>query len=444
MNFQKIYHEINEPVLPTPELIQKTLSQIQTQESGSRKQSQQSRRFPIRRLAILAAVLVICLTVPALAAQTEAGYQLLYAAAPAVAQFFQPVQLRMEGNGVVMEVQSVRVENDTAQVYLTLSGDSVDESCDLYDSYNFHLPFDQIGHCEQIDYDPDTHTAVFLATTQTMDGVPISVGDKMTFSVDCFLSGKQKIENLALDLNLADYFSEAPVTDAFSSSGFSAQSEEEIERLKDTPMLLPGDHSIAEPVKNLPITAIGYVDGLFHVQIQQVNNLELDNHAHLWLEDAAGNRLDAITIASFSNFAEGDARLDYEDFCFEISPENLKDYQIHGDFWISEACIHGDWRVTFPLKNTWTESKLIEVDAGHYAGSFDMQDTLLTFVSRLEREENYQIQNANGYDYQLTPMGNRARARFTCPDGKILNIWLERIDYQETSGLWRASAYSWE
>lgn len=444
MNFQKIYHKINEPVLPTPELIQKTLSQIQTQESGSRKQSQQSRKFPIRRLAILAAVLVICLTVPALAAQTEAGYQLLYAAAPAVAQFFQPVQLRTESNGVVMEVQSVRVENDTAQVYLTLSGDSVDESCDLYDSYNFHLPFDQIGSCQKIDYDSETHTAVFLAITQTLDSQPISVGNKMTFSVGCFLSGKQKFEHLPVDLNLTDYSTEALVTDAFSSSGFSAQSEEEIERLKDTPMLLPEKTILAEPVKNLPITAIGYADGLFHVQMQQVNNLELDNHARLWLENANGNRLDSIAIASFSNFAEGDARLDYEDFCFEISPENLKDYRLYGDFYTASSRIEGDWRVTFPLENTWTESKLIEVDAGHYTGSFDMQDTLLTFVSRLEQEENYQIQNANGYDYQLTPMGNQARARFTCPGGKILNVWLERVPYQDTTGLWRASAYTWE
>lgn len=82
---------------------------------------------------------------PRLAVRTEPGYQLLYALSPAAAQFFQPVRRTCTDQGVTMEVAGVRVEGDTAQAYVTLSGGSVDETTDLFDSWSFHLPFDQTG-----------------------------------------------------------------------------------------------------------------------------------------------------------------------------------------------------------------------------------------------------------------------------------------------------------
>ena len=79
-----------------------------------------------RRLAAAAAVAAVLLATPALAVRSETGYAVLYRIAPAVAQFFQPVQEACTDSGITMEVAAVRVEGDTAQAYIVLSGGPVD------------------------------------------------------------------------------------------------------------------------------------------------------------------------------------------------------------------------------------------------------------------------------------------------------------------------------
>lgn len=350
--FSEIYRAMNETVVPSPVLVEKTLSRATR------------RRFPLRRIAAIAAAAALCIATPALAARTEPGYQLLYAVSPAAAQFFQPVQRSCTDNGVTMEVAAVYVEGSTAQAYITLTGDAVDETTDLFDSYNFHLPFDQIGHCQQVGYDEATHTATFLCTTETMDGSPIPTGGKMTFSVGCFLSGKETAEDLAVDINLADYAFEAATAStwsypsekadgAFYRTGGSYASDADEALFSSSPILMPVE-VLAEPVSGLFITAAGYADGLFHIQLCRGNAARLDNHGWLWLEDAAGNRTEPRCSIGFHNDAETetDGRLDYTDFLFDVSPADLSNYTLHGDFYASTQYTEGRWRVTFPLVST--------------------------------------------------------------------------------------------
>ena len=44
-------------------------------------------------------------------------------------------------------------------------------------------------------------------------------------------------------------------------------------------------------------------------------------------------------------------RLDYQEFVFDISPEDLGNYALYGDFYTASARIDGNWRITFPLEN---------------------------------------------------------------------------------------------
>ncbi len=334
MNFTETYQRLNAPIAPSPRLIEKTLAK-------ARRPS-----FPLRRLIGIAAVAAMLLATPALAAQTETGYHLLYALSPAAAQFFQPVQRSCTDNGVVVEVVSVRVEGDTARTYIALRGEAVDASCDLFDSYSFHIPFDQTSHCERAGFDPDTNTALFLVTTQTMDGSAIPQGRKMTFSLGCFLSGKQALEGAAVPLALADHAAEAETVEGFFRTGSGGN----LELADSISMLQPGE-ALAEPVPGLPVNAAGYADGLFHVQLCQGNAVELDNHGRLWLESEKGQRLDSLASASFTDLTEEGARLDYQEFVFDINPENLAHYTLHGDFYTASARIDGNWRITFPLEN---------------------------------------------------------------------------------------------
>ena len=203
MNFSETYRRMNEPIGPSPELI---------------RRPPPKRRLPLRRLAAAAAAAALVLATPALAVRSELGYQVLYRIAPSVAQFFQPVQRSCTDQGVTMEVVGVRVEGDTAQAYITLSGGDVDGTTDLFDSWSFHLPFDQIGRCERVGWDEETRTVTFLCTTQTMDGSPIPQGGKMTFSVRQLLTGKETLKDVAVDLDLASFSEEAETAPSWNLS----------------------------------------------------------------------------------------------------------------------------------------------------------------------------------------------------------------------------------
>nr|WP_326186464.1 DUF4179 domain-containing protein [uncultured Oscillibacter sp.] len=351
MNFSETYRNMNAAIAPSPALAAETVA----------KTRRSARRLRPRRPALIAAVLALALcATPALAARTELGYQALYLVSPAAAQFFQPVQRSCTHGDVTMEVVAVRVEGSAAQAYITLTGDAVDETTDLYDSYSFHLPFDQTGRCERVGYDEATHTATFLCTVETMDGSPIPTGGKMTFSVGCFLSDKEEAENMVVDLNLADYAAEAvtaPVwrpgeaedPDAYFCSGGSGTGGLELD---STPMLLPGD-SLADPIADVSVTAAGYSDGLFHIQTELKNHLKTDAHCQLWLEDAAGNRLNALKRVYFTR-STGIGRKDYSETVFDISPAALSNCTLHGDFHASGQYTEGRWQVTFPLEDAGT------------------------------------------------------------------------------------------
>lgn len=351
---EHLYRAMNDRIIPEEALIQKVLQRAPVR-----------RRLPKRlTAAALAAVLFTALAVPA-AARTPAGYALLYAVSPAAAQLFQPVQMQCTDGGVTMEVAAVRVEGSAAQAYITLSGGAVDETTDLFDSCSFHLPFDQIGRCERAGWDGETRTATFLCTVETMDGSPIPAGGKMTFSVGCFLSGKETLENAAVDLDLSACTSEAEIAPAWGAeddaagsarpSGFyyartggGCSGETEKSLLDRSPMLLPGT-PLAEPAEGLSITAAGYAEGLFHIQVCRGDAAQLDNHCRLWLEDGAGNRLEAMYSAGFTGGMDTGARVDYTEYVFDVAPLELGNYTLHGDFYTAASLTKGSWSVTFPL-----------------------------------------------------------------------------------------------
>ena len=71
MNISETYRRLNAPVAPSSRLLEQTLAKTRRP------------RFPLRRLIGIAAAAAVLLATPALAAQTEPGYHLLYALSPA-------------------------------------------------------------------------------------------------------------------------------------------------------------------------------------------------------------------------------------------------------------------------------------------------------------------------------------------------------------------------
>lgn len=305
-------------------------------------------RRRLRRISIVAAAALLCLalTVSALAAADVApAYELLYELFPAIAQKLKPVQRSCVDDGIRLEVISAAVEGDTAHVYLgltDLTGDRVDETCDLFDSYDIHLSADSQGSCTFVDYDAAAKTATFLVEASRMDGRPIQ-GSKLTFSMNRFLSGKREFAGaLPLDPSSAEAQPATQMDVIGCGYGWldDTYADFTLERY-----LVPGE--LLSPMEGVTITGMGWVDGYLHIQTRNAEIFETDAHGFVYLVDAGGEVIPSVYEADFWDAAASGSR--YIEQVFEITPEALEGCQLMGEFCSAEMLIEGDWEITFPL-----------------------------------------------------------------------------------------------
>ncbi len=341
---ETLYRSMNERIQPEAALVLRVQAAAQSRVRGAKP-----RMRTLRRAAIAAALaLALLFAAPALAAGLPSIYNLMYAVSPTIAQFFVPVQEACEDNGVRMEVVAASVHGSTAEVYLTmrdLTGERIDETTDLYDSWEIRIPFDASGSCSRVAYDAETRTVTFLAQLTAWDGRKIP-GDKMTFSVGCFISGKR--ESLAVPLALDWSNAQAePRTQRVEFSGYSG-----LDNGEDIPdggsVLLPGE-TLCTPCEGFSVSAMGYIDGKLHIQLYIPGRGELDDHAFLYTltPDGARTNLDILYFGWYDR-ATGE-RADYVDYVLDVSPEALQGCALYGDFYAAASRTDGDWRVTFPL-----------------------------------------------------------------------------------------------
>ncbi len=312
------------------------------------------RRDPIlRRIAVIAAAAVLCLALalPALAS-SDMGYELLYAAVPALAQRFRPVRLACVDNDIQMEVLAASVRDDTAEAYIALrdrAGDRIDGTADLFDSWSFHTAYDSMGTCRMESYNEDTGTAVFYVYSTAMDGQELSErGSKATFSVHRILSGKQAAEGVPLGAALKDLPAEAAtrtVTELRGGSGgWSGDSALVCLATRSEPLLAPAD--------GVTVTAAGWVDEALHIQVRYEDILRTDDHGFLYYIDEDG---EAIYADSSFSFWDDDGVSSIEEYVFELDPQDLDPDAFYGDFYTASALTEGNWQVTFPLESEDTE-----------------------------------------------------------------------------------------
>lgn len=345
MTFREKYNAMQRDVRPDAPLLQCTRAAAQKAPARPRR---------LRPLIALAAVLVcLALTVPAFAmpalAADPSGYALLYSISPAAAQFFKPVNRSDEDNGIRLTVDSVYLHSDTVEVYVALqdlTGDRLDETTDLFDSYRINRGFDCSATCSRVGYDARTRTVRFLISITSFDGQDIE-GDKLTFSLGRLLTGKTETEGAVAGLDLTAAQAE-PATQRAAIRGLGGPSADVLRSKIDgsytADMLVPTG-TLAAPAPGVAITAMGYVDGLLQIQVLYENILETDNHGQLWLENGAEK---PECLGSLSFFAENGSD-SYEDYYFDVTPAQLADCTLYGSFVTADTLIEGNWEITFPL-----------------------------------------------------------------------------------------------
>lgn len=345
---EKTYKSMNSRITPAPSLITATAELAQNSRINRRLKTRPFYRRPLAVAAMLA--LCFVLATPVLAANVPAIYELMYLVSPQVAQFFVPVQESCEDNGIRMEVVSAYIHGNTAEIYVTLqdlTGDRVDETTDLFDSYSIRRAFDSAATCQLVGYDEETKTASFLLLISEWGGHNIT-GNKLTFSVREFISRKTSLEDVEVSINLAEV-DEAAATQTISVVGRGgiglSQSTADLNDLA----LVPGA-SIYAPVSGLDVTAIGYIDGMLHIQLATSDKLTLDNHGYFYLVDKTGNSIPYDYSVSFVEGMDSGSRVDYQEFVFDIPQNEIGNYTLFGFFYTSGLNTKGRWQVTFPLR----------------------------------------------------------------------------------------------
>ena len=127
-------------------------------------------------------------------AGSSSAYEALYTLFPGAAEFFSPVNESCVDNGIEMCVKAIYVHDDSADIYISmkdLTGDRIDETTDLFDSYEIRPSYAQIGGCQRVGYDAENKETTFLISVR-QPGNHIT-GEKLTFRVSEFLSGKQEV-----------------------------------------------------------------------------------------------------------------------------------------------------------------------------------------------------------------------------------------------------------
>ena len=346
--FKETYRTLNDQIHPDEAIVKKAVDEAVRFSSKDAHSGLYVRRFAAA--SVLLAVLAFTAT-PILAARIPLVYELMSHVSPEIAQYFMPVKKSAMDNGIKMEVVSAYIHGNKAEIYITLqdlTGNRVDETTDLYDSYSIRRPFDSSATCVLLGYEEETKTATFLITIEEWGNHSIT-GDKITFSVREFISDKHYYREIPVDINLADIPLSPSVKEVRIGGGGGPEFSTYFSREDWTAVVLEPSSPLPLEVDGISFTGAGYVDGKLHLQTAVTDLSAPDNHGYFYLTDRSGNKVQNIYSVSFGEESENGI-IHYNEFVFDIPQEQIGDYALFGNFTTSGSYTKGSWQVTFPLE----------------------------------------------------------------------------------------------
>lgn len=276
----------------------------------------------------------------ALAKGNETAFNVVYSMFPEIAMQLVPVNESSEDNGIKMCVEGINIEGDSADVYISmqdLTGNRIDETIDLFDSYNLKTANDQAAGCSLVTYDEQMNKATFLINIQNMHGDIINK-DKVTFSVKKFLSGKTKVDRELTEMvEFVNSVNTQSVKnlDIRGGSGYGEVGDDVLRENKEQTFTL---------AQGAIVTGYGFVNDKLHIQVRYSDILTFDNHG--WIRLANGDR--EINPLSVS-FWDEERKDSFTEYIFDISKTEIENYKVLGNFITTDTSTSGDWNVTFSL-----------------------------------------------------------------------------------------------
>jgi len=303
--------------------------------------------------AAVAMIMVSILGISGITVAAACGYtpaiEILGRLYPDFAKQIKLVNESCIDNDIEMKVEGIYIEDNVAKIYISmrdLTGDRIDETIDLFDSYGIHTDGAQIGSCERVEYDAVNKTAYFLIELHNEKDNPIK-GKYMTFSVRRFLSHKRTTDSNLLEINL----DEVPLNP-------------EIRNVDDEQLRFRGGSNDSgrynilqynntqafSPVEGVQITAWGMIEDELHIQVYYEDILTFDNHGYILLKDLKAK--DEYVYPKTYAYFDSDGVGSYEEYVFELGSQTDWDsYSFEAKFWTCTNLTEGNWKVTFPIEN---------------------------------------------------------------------------------------------
>lgn len=288
--------------------------------------------------AALIAMVFIFIGISALIANVPEVYCAVYYISPRTAQFFMPVEMSCVKDGIKMNVESVYIKGSTAKIWVSLqdlTGNRVDETTDLNDSYGIYSAVDYSSHCQMNSYNETEKKATYLIEIESHNGENINK-DKVTFMLGNFISEKEKFAGIVENIDLT--------TAELNPKNKTIEFIDNFDGERKTKTVLDQNLSISSPVNNIEITGIGYVDGKLHVQVCCKDHLKTGSYLWLYLDENGKARKAPSEIFSFDDLNN---RI-YE-YVFEET-DSINNYQLYGRFSTGNNYTEGPWTVTFNLE----------------------------------------------------------------------------------------------
>lgn len=302
----------------------------------------------VRRLAVCAAASLLLLfggVGASVAAGNIQAYELLYSLYPDIANKLIPIHESCVDEGIRMNVEAVHVDGNKADIYISLQdteGNRLDESVDLFDSYSIHTNVSQIGGCSLVSYSEENRMATFLISVQQEEKI---AGSYMRFSISKILTGKKELTLELPQILQAEETDRIRMLSEVNLRGGARVGDRT--QFPAKPILLPNEEQCDSPASGATITAYGLIDGRLHVQVYYEDILRYDNHGSIYLE----NDEETVYSTCKYSFWDEERKGSFEEYVFDISPEDIQKYNVMGYFVTTQTLMEGDWQVSFPIEN---------------------------------------------------------------------------------------------
>ncbi|MBD5461241.1 MAG: hypothetical protein HDR26_09930 [Lachnospiraceae bacterium] len=358
--FKNRYKQAYDRIVPREECMERLLE-------GNRGEIRSRRIFTIAGTGTAAAAAICLLALiflPVVAKAAPSFYEMVAKYAPSLADYCLPVEYSCTSQGIVMQVEAINVEGNSAHVVVSFSDeeggdDLIHGAVELLENYGIQSYGGEssIGGHSFLGYDEASDKAYFkmdLTAVQKMDKA------KMVFTAYRLLTDISEEEQwISLDTMVRD-----PATREERLSGRTGSSEgyayykeknvfEKTEDIPDDPrptaQVMDVRRADAGLADELTIVGSGYLDGVLRVQVCRGTFEEADRHTAFFLVDSEGEKRVEDFKVGWNEKIEGES-FSFEEHWFIVDEEELENMRLYGIFYRNEGLVKGEWEVTLELE----------------------------------------------------------------------------------------------